>query len=410
MPLLLLLALMAPADPGPRFADVLAAAEALPEPERAAYAAAYWASVPATPLVETDTTAVLLWYGDAASVAVLGDMNAWAEPTPLARLAGTDLWHLALTAEPDARLEYLFLVDADASGFGAELAGTPDPRNPHRVGSGFGPFSELAMPRYAYPDVFAAVRDGTPGALDGLHAHTLPPGALPYTHDVWVYTPPGYDASDARLPTVVFLDGRDYVAFAHAPAVLDDLIARGEIEPVVAAFVDPPNRHGSASPNRTTEYGLNDDFVAFLADDLVPFLDAAYRTRAEPAAWLVVGDSFGGLMATYAVLERPDVFGLAFSQSGYHSFQSDRLIRRVAERPVPPVRLMLDIGTYETTVGAGWLPPRENDFLAANRRMRAALVQRGVDHRYAEIPEGHTWGHWRGRLPAALRHFFPVRR
>lgn len=390
------------------FDAFIAEVEAADHADRPALVETFWTGVAQTPLVESDTTAVLLWRGDAQTVHVLGDMGAWADALPLARLAGTDLWYRRLTLEPEARLEYLFMVDDEREGFGAELFGRPDPHNPHRVLSGFGPFSELVMPGYVYPDVFAPVREGTPGSFDGLDVHTLPTGVLPYAHEVLVYTPPAYQSDGARrYPTVVFMDGRDYVEFAHVPAVLDSLIVRGQIEPVVAVFVDPPNRHGSASPNRTTEYGLNDDFVAFLSDELVPFVDARYRTRRDPTARLIVGDSYGGLIVTYVAFRRPDVFGLGYSQSGYHSFQDDRMVRIVGAADPPPVRLYVDVGTYETSVGAGMLPAAETDFLAANRRLRDALVARGVDAVYAEYPEGHTWGNWRGHLPDALRHFFP---
>jgi enterochelin esterase-like enzyme len=204
------------------------------------------------------------------------------------------------------------------------------------------------------------------------------------------------------------VDGRDYVEFAHAPAVLDHLIERGEIEPVVAVFVDPPNRHGAAAPNRTTEYGMNDDVRG------VPRRRArAVRGRPLPNApdaadRLIVGDSYGGLIATYVPFSRPEVFGLGYSQSGYHSFQSDRMIRLIEETEPVPIRLYVDVGTYETVVGAGLLPEAERDFLAANRRLRNALEARGYEFVYAEYPEGHTWGNWRAHLLDALRHFFPA--
>ncbi|MEM8556332.1 MAG: alpha/beta hydrolase-fold protein [Bacteroidota bacterium] len=395
-----------PAD----FATFLADVEGAGNAERQALVEAFWDRLPRTPLIESDTTAVLLWRGEAQSVGVLGDMGAWAATLPLTRLAGTDLWYRRLHAEPEARLEYLFMVDESSEGFGAELLGLPDPRNPDRVLSGFGPFSELTMPGYAYPEVFAAVRDGTPGTADGLDVHPLPAGVLPYDRKVLVYTPPGYASEPTtRYPTVYLMDGRDYIEFAHAPAVLDDLIARGEIEPILAVFVDPPNRHAPASPNRMTEYGLNDDFVAFLADELVPFVDARYRTRTTPDARLIVGDSYGGLIATYVPFSRPDVFGLGYSQSAYYSFQDDRMIRLLDQEPVRPIRLFVDIGTYETTVGPGMLPAAETNFLAANRRLRDVLAERGYDFVYAEYPQGHTWGNWRAHLIDGLRHFFPAR-
>ncbi|MDX1418443.1 MAG: alpha/beta hydrolase-fold protein [Rubricoccaceae bacterium] len=391
------------------FDAFLAEAEAADPTARLALVEAWWGELARTPLVENDTTAVFLYRGEASTVGVLGDPGQWAEALALARLDGTDLWHRSVTLEADARIEYVLMVDATAQGFGAELEGLPDPRNPHRVESGFGPFSELAMPGYAYPEVFAPVRDGTPGSFEALDLHTLDAGVLPYPHDLLVYTPPGYDADPTRrYPAVYFHDGRDYVAFAHAPRVLDWLIERGAMAPVVAVFIDPPNRHQPAAPNRATEYGLNDDYVAFVADEAVPYVDAIYRTQPAPEHRLTVGDSYGGLIATYLPFRRPDVFGQGYSQSGYHSFQDGRMIRLVEEEPPAPIRLWVDVGTYERVVGAGLLPEAERDFLAANRRLRDALAAKGYDAVYREYPQGHTWGNWRAHLLDALPHFFPA--
>jgi enterochelin esterase family protein len=391
------------------FAAFLADAEAADPAARPALVAAFWDRIEQTPLIESDTTAVFLWRGEAEAVGLLGDMGEWAETLPLTRLEGTDLWYRRFQFEPEARLEYTFMVDTDAEGFGAEGFGHPDPRNPNRVLSGLGAFSEIAMPGYDYPGVFASVRDGTRGSLEGLDLHVLPPGVLPYEHEILVYTPPGYAADSAsQYPTVVFMDGRDYVEFAHVPTILDHLIGTEQVEPVVAVFVDPPNRHGPDAPNRMTEYGLNDDFVAFLADELVPFVDARYRTRTDASDRLIVGDSYGGLIATYVPFRRSDMFGLGYSQSGYHSFQDDRMIRMIEDTPPRPIRLYVDVGTYEGTVGAGLLPASETDFTAANRRLRNALAAKGYDFVYAEYPEGHTWGNWRAHLIDGLRHFFPA--
>jgi enterochelin esterase-like enzyme len=406
--LLALIAMIAPATAQPvSFDPTLASIEAATPADRQPLVDAFWSRLATTPLVENDTTVVFLYRGEAGYVGLLGDMSQWDGTLPLARVEGTDLWHRRDTFEPDARLEYMFMVDQQAAGFGAELLGRPDPRNPHRVLNGFGPFSELAMPGYAYPEVFAPVRDGTPGSFEALDLHAVPAGVLSYGHEVLVYTPPGYDAS-RPYPAVYFLDGRDYIEFAHVPRVLDWLIEAGEIEPVVAIFVDPPNRHGAEAPNRTTEYGLNDDFVAFLAEELVPFIDGRYATRSAPAGRLIVGDSYGGLIATYVAFRRPDAFGLAYSQSGYHSFRNQRLIRLMDTDDPPPIRLYVDIGTYERNVASGLLPEAETDFLAANRRLRDVLAARGYDFAYAEYPEGHTWGNWRAHLIDALRHFLPA--
>jgi enterochelin esterase-like enzyme len=395
-----------PAASQPSFDALLRRVEAVEAAARPALVDAFVAGVRAAggaPLVEDDTTAVVLYRGGVESASLHGDMTDWAEPVPMARVPGTDLFFYRVTVEPDARLEYR-IVTPDAP------FGMRDPLNPHAVGSGIGAFSELAMPGYAYPEVFAPVRDGTLGGFERVVGHTVPAGALPYAHEVHVYTPPGYHDGAGAYPSVYFQDGRDYVEFAHVPRLLDALVAAGDIAPVVAVFVTPPNRFQPEAPNRTTEYGLNDAYVAFVADELVPFVEARYRTSRDPTARLVVGDSYGGLISTYIAFRRPDVFGLAYSQSGYHSFQADRMLRLLEEAPVAPVRLYADVGTYERVVGFGWLPEAERDFTAANRRLRDVLARKGYDAVYAEYPEGHTWGNWRAHLIPALTHFFGAAR
>lgn len=402
--LALLAALLAPAAAMPQPLDVdrfLAEVAAAPEAARPALADAFLERIreAGAPLVVDDSTVVFLYRSAADGAALLGDMTYGGEPWPMERVPGTDLAYLRATFEPEARLEYRFVTPEAPFG-------EPDPLNPHQVLSGIGPFSELAMPDYIYPEALEAVRGGTPGGYERVAEHELPAGALPYPHEVHVYTPPGYDGGGGDLPTLYLQDGRDYIEFAHVPAALDALIGAGEIEPVLAVFVTPPNRFQPEAPNRVTEYGLNEAYVAFFADELVPFVEARYRARAEATSRLVAGDSFGGLISAYIAFRRPEVFALAHSQSGYHSFDGDRLIRLLEAEPARPVRLFVDVGTYETSVGSGWLPEAETDFLAANRRLRDVLVAKGYDVAYREVAEGHTWGNWRVQLLAGLRHFF----
>lgn len=192
------------------------------------------------------------------------------------------------------------------------------------------------------------------------------------------------------------------------PHVLDQLIGDSLIEPLIAVFEAPPNRHLPASPNRMTQYGMNDNFVKFYTDELVPFIDSRYLAKPTSSSRLVVGASFGGLIAAYIAFQRPEIFGMAYSQSGYASFQNDRLINAFRESDRKPIRLYVDIGHFERFVGGMFLPAAETDFLAGNRRLRDALTAKNYDVVYREYPEGHTWGNWRRHLIDGLIHFFGV--
>ncbi len=353
------------------------------------------------PIIENDTTVVLLYQGDDDAISITGDMNEWVKSIPYKKIPGTDLFYLRLTVERDTRMEYWLLPQS-----GAMFA--TDELNPYQVWNGFGPVSELAMPgyqRHPYFDEFKFGKKWDPVSLD---VFEMPPGILDYSRQIHVYLPPGYEQGTGEYPTIYIQDGLDYVEYAIVPGVLDRLIADKKIKPLIAVFVTPPNRHLPEMPNRMTEYGMNDDYVDFMCDELIPAIDSRYRAINSAASRLVVGDSYGGLISLYIGFKRPDIFGLAYSQSGYHSFQDDRIIKQFKAADKQPLRLYVDVGKYEHYIGGDLLPASDVDFLAANRRLNMVLETKDYDIVYREYPEGHTWGNWRRHLIDALIHFFGV--
>ncbi len=352
-----------------------------------------------TPLIENDTTVIYLYQGPNTRVRILGDITQWADEIDMENIMGSDLYYYRGVHPAEARLEYQLLVDD----------GPPitDPLCPYMVLSGLGGHSELAMPGYSYPSALKAVRDGAPGDYTRVTRHLLPIGIMGYATEVYVYTPPGYDSLNTHHPTIYVLDGQDYIEYAHAPAVLDNLIESRELEPVIAVFIAPPNRHLMGMPNRSTEYGMNPDFARFMAEEAVPYVEKHYRSLDHPSARLVAGPSYAGLASAYISFQHPDVFGLGYSQSGYLSFGSNALIEAYRQTRTKPIRLYVDIGLYEQMVGQGWLPDDDVNFLRANRQFREVLTEKGYDFVYREYPEGHTWGNWRAHFIDALSHFFP---
>lgn len=354
------------------------------------------------PHIEDEQTAVLFFQDQVDHVSAIGDVSNWVKEIPFKRVNDTDLFYLVLKLEKDARLEYLIKSDRDTEPH-------IDPFNPFIVHNGFGPNSELAMPQYKCLKVFDEYTYGKKGNYDRLEKLIIGPGILPYEHDVYVFLPKNYNPESRAYPTIYIQDGRDYIEYAITPVLLDNLIDSHKIIPVVAVFINPPNRHLPEQPNRMTEYGMSNDYVNFMADELVSTIEDKYKTGGSPASRLVAGDSFGGLISAYAPFLRPDVFGLGYSQSGYQSFDNDCLINAYRLSELKPIRLFIDIGTYEKVVGADMLPEDETDFLAANRRFEKVLREKGYDFVYREYPEGHTWGNWRAHMADALIHFFGKR-
>jgi len=350
------------------------------------------------PIFENDSTVVLLYQGNDDDIAISGDMTLWADFSTMAVVPGTDLKYKRFVLEPDARLEYGFSITKNGFPF-------PDPLNPYKVLNGFGPFSEMAMPKYERHPIFTPFQYGKKSDLKRVTKIVHESQILGYAHDVFVYLPPNYSATQ-KYPVLYLQDGQDYIEFSHIPVMLDELIGSGKIRPMLAVFIQPPNRFKPDMPNRMTEYGLNDKYVTFLCDELVPFIDKTYSTLAKPSARLVAGDSFGGLVSVSIGFHRSDVFGLVYGQSGYYSFHKDSLIHEIARSDKKAVRFRIDVGTYERKVGANFLPQYEGDFLEAARRLKTVLAEKGYDTVYREYHEGHTWGNWRRHLIDVLEDYF----
>lgn len=335
-----------------------------------------------SPLIDEDR-AIIFYTGVAESVVLRGDMLG-EQSRPLQRLGQSTLWFDDDRYEADARLDYHLLVD------GVDVG---DPRNPRQVPSGYGPRVDLCMPQYRDPGLWLP-RPGVPqGAIQAIADFSSQ--HYPSTRTIWIYTPAGYDSSQ-RYPCVYFHDGGDYLTFASAQTTFDNLIAAGELPPCIAVFINPSNEHG-----RVADYDLNRDYCRFVAEELVPWVDARYATQRAAARRAIIGASFGGLISLLAAQLHPQIFGLVASQSGFVG-RRDAAVMELYAKPAP-LAVHLIIGTYETEIGPSRHPPLESDFLRSNRQLRDILADQAYRHAYAEYHEGHSWGLWRARLGDALK-------
>ena len=372
--------------------DAAAAAGSITDPAaRAAAVEALWSSLrpgqaeSRVPYVTADS-AVFLWRGSAASVAVAGDHTGWNPNAALTRQGASDLWLRLDTFDPAARIDYKIVV----GGSNWIL----DPANPHRQASGFGPNSELRMPGWE-PDPLTvrnpAVPRGTLGPATVLTSPTYT--TAPVTYRVW--TPAGYATSTARLPTVYVTDGQEYAddVLGAMTIVLDNLVAQGRIEPVVAVFVDP--RQGGTN-RREEQYVMNPAFASFVATELVPAVDAAYRTRTDGASRGILGTSLGGLFSAYLGATHPDAFGLLGIHSPAFWIRDPAIFDLVGQTAPGAFRVAMTTGTIHDTADEA-------------RRMRDVFLDRSDALTYVEVPEGHSWGNWRGHLDDVLEALFPPR-
>jgi enterochelin esterase-like enzyme len=331
---------------------------------------------------------VIRWDGDPYGEIprLMGDHNDWLpdEGVPSFMHDHVTEWRFVLPM--NARIEYSF-VNLDGNPF-------RDVLNPNIMYNGFGTMSELMMPEYVSHPALKRLRTGFKGSIKGCDEHLISSAKLGYDVRFQVDTAL---AGDGANTLIIFNDGLDYIEFAHAREVLAWLHDEGLIGPVTAVFVNPPNRHLKEPPNRRSEYNLNPAYAAFIATELVPFVETNYQTGGTASKRMIVGDSYGGVCALFVALNNPDLIGLAYSQSGYVGLRRDAIFE-LACRAGSQIRFCFDIGTFETKVGSGMLDPDELDFYDANLRLHQTLIDAGINHHFNIEPQGHTWGFWRDGL------------
>jgi enterochelin esterase family protein len=145
----------------------------------------------------------------------------------------------------------------------------------------------------------------------------------PTERDVHVYLPPGYRGGGARRwPVVLVLTG--FTGFGEMmfrrqsfgealPQRLDRLIATGKIPPMIFASPDCFTAYGGSQYVDSPAVG---NYETFVVREVVPRIDAAFRTRATPRHRAVAGKSSGGYGALMLGMKHPDVFGALASHSG----------------------------------------------------------------------------------------------
>jgi enterochelin esterase family protein len=144
------------------------------------------------------------------------------------------------------------------------------------------------------------------------------------TRDWWVYVPAQYDGSEPAA-LMVFQDGermQNLNGRWRVPTVFDNLIARGDMPPTIAVFLNPgheksqPLKDGRFS-NRSYEYdSLGDRYAKFLLEEILPEVRKRYRISEDPNLRAIGGSSSGAICAFTVAWERTESFRKVYSTVG----------------------------------------------------------------------------------------------
>ncbi|SPE59344.1 Putative esterase (fragment) [Verrucomicrobia bacterium] len=246
---------------------------------------------------------------------------------------------------------------------------------------------------------------------------------------IFVYTPPDYEKNRSKRYPVFYLQhggGEDYrvwIEMGRANVILDNLLAEGKVKPMIVVMetsVDPgpfggpgrgrgagrgPGAGAPAGAVRGAGAGAGagadrrggaggafnfSDFEHRLIDDLIPYVDANYRTIANQPHRAMAGLSMGGMQTHQITMAHLDKFSHIGLFSGGSIATSEITDMAAFKKKVKVV--FFSFGSLE--------PGAPSAKAAAD-----ALKQAGVNSHYYESPgTAHEWQSWR----RSLHEFAPL--
>ena len=135
---------------------------------------------------------------------------------------------------------------------------------------------------------------------------------------IWLYLPPDYNTTSKHYPVLYMQDGQNLfdvtTSFSgewQVDETLNTLFSQGDYGAIVVGIDNGGvERLNEYSPWVNPSYGGGDgdDYMAFIANTLKPYIDTNYRTKPEPAFNALIGSSMGAVISTYGAVEYPNLF------------------------------------------------------------------------------------------------------
>jgi enterochelin esterase-like enzyme len=233
-------------------------------------------------------------------------------------------------------------------------------------------------------------------------------GALDAMRSMRIYTPPGYEAGDAKYPVLYLLHGSGdedscWSTIGRAGFILDNLLAEKKAKPMIVvmpngsiarpANLPRPTPGAPPSPEAAAaQAAFQDRFTNELLKDVVPYVEKHYRVRAEREGRAIAGLSMGGGQTLRVVTTNPDRFGyVAVWSAGIRQNAAD-FEKRNESFLESPDKINGLVKLFSISVG-------DKDFTSAGSKSLSELLnRRGIKNELHVSGGGHTWINWRHYL------------
>jgi len=217
-----------------------------------------------------------------------------------------------------------------------------------------------------------------------------------------IYLPPNYSPL-YKYSVLIVSDGKDYFQLGRLSRVADELLNKELIENVIIVGVPYKNVQ-----DRRRKYHPDGDqqmaYSRFIAQELVPYLDAEYPTYQIGNGRALMGDSLAASISLLTALHYPNTFGKVIMHSPFINEHMLELVEN--HRDVHAFSIYQVIGDQETAVKTG--DGLITDFLTPNRKLQKLLTKKGYLSFYDELKGDHTWKLWQPDIRRSLEKNFSI--
>ncbi|GAA4828679.1 alpha/beta hydrolase family protein [Algivirga pacifica] len=237
----------------------------------------------------------------------------------------------------------------------------------------------------------------------------IPSKRLKKTTYATLILPSSYQSSQDSFPSVYLLHGYtgDHTNFPRKIPELQQLADELEI---ILISTDAGNSWYLDSPE-IQEF----QYESYMVEEVIPWIDAHYRTLQQRKYRAISGLSMGGHGALYLSGKHPELFGAAASMSGgvdftqfTGNFELKKLLGDYNEKPQQWKEHTI-IGRYQDFKNkniALFIDCGVDDFfIEVNRALHQKMLEAQIPHIYMERPGKHSWDYWRESVVYHLRFF-----
>jgi len=155
---------------------------------------------------------------------------------------------------------------------------------------------------------------------------SIPSKAFNAELPISIYLPAGYESSDVKYP--VLYDLNSFAYFIYGVGTVQ-LFSRNMMIPEMIVVGLPSLEDGyvpTPYEKRGAEPTAADRSLKFFSEELIPFIDANYRTAGFN---ILSGHSVGGLFTTYAMFTRPDLFSAGIASSPWFQTNDQYWLKQI---------------------------------------------------------------------------------